>query len=137
MTEERTTLWKALMQAKCPRCRRGEVYKKGGIWKKMYPQCSHCNLYYERHPGYFYTAMYVSYALSVAELTALAIAILVLSGGSDSIPLYLGIIIPSILFLAPVNYKYSRVIQMYFLDPGLKYNPKYDRSFLSESREDS
>lgn len=127
MDEEKTSLWKALIQAKCPRCRRGKMFKPGGIWKKMYDQCSHCGLHYERHPGYFYVAMYVSYALSVAELITFTVAIIIFSGGSDNIALYLGIIIPAIFLLAPINYKYSRVIHMYFLDPGLRYEPKYDK----------
>jgi uncharacterized protein (DUF983 family) len=33
---------------------------------KMHEKCSHCGLKYQMEPSFFYGAMYVSYALSVA-----------------------------------------------------------------------
>ena len=43
-------------------------------WKgnAMHNQCPHCDLTFEIEPGYFYAAMYVSYALNVAEAVSLA-----------------------------------------------------------------
>src|SRR5690606_28453706 len=55
----------AALKARCPRCRTGALfvgntYGKGS--QKMHANCPHCNLRYEREPGYFYVAMFVSYA---------------------------------------------------------------------------
>lgn len=114
----------AVMHAKCARCRQGDMFKPGIINQKMYLRCSECDLFYERHPGYFYVSMFVSYALSVAEIITLGVATYVLSGGSENVYLYLGVIIVATLLLSPFNFKFSRVLQMHFLDPGLKYNPE-------------
>ncbi|MFC6099273.1 DUF983 domain-containing protein [Olivibacter domesticus] len=113
----------AMLKGKCARCRKGNMFK-GPFSNVMYEQCDHCGLTFERNPGYFYTAMYVTYVFNVAEIITLGVATSVLSGGSDNPWLYVGIIIPSILLLAPLNYRYSRIIQMYWLDPNLKYKPE-------------
>jgi len=97
---------------------------KGPLSNKMYDHCSHCGLTFERNPGYFYTAMYVTYVFNVAEIITLGVLTFMLSGGSDNPWLYLAIIIPGILLLSPLNFRYSRIIQMYWLDPTLKYDPR-------------
>lgn len=124
---ENTSLKYALTHSKCARCRRGDMFRPGFLNQKMYERCSHCDLFYERHPGYFWVAMYVSYALSVAEIVAIGIATYVFSGGSDNVYLYLGTILTSVLLLAPFNFKLSRVLHMHFFDPGLRYEPRYDK----------
>ncbi len=122
--DEKVSLGKALLGAKCVRCRKGNMFKAGLMSQKMHKRCPYCNLFFERHTGYFYVSMFVSYALSVAEIIILGVATYVLSGGSESVYLYLGIIIGAIIVLAPFNYRYSRVLHMYFLDPGLRYQPE-------------
>ncbi len=116
---------KALWNAKCVRCRKGNMFRPCMMSQKMYVRCPHCDLFFERHPGYFWVSMFVSYAMGVAEIVALGIATFVLSGGSENVYLYLGIIISAIVLLAPFNFRYSRVLHMYFLDPGLKYQPEF------------
>lgn len=115
----------ALLNAKCARCRKGDMFKPGFINQKMYERCAECDLFYERHPGYFYVSMFVSYAFSVAQVVTLSIATYVLSGGSENPVLYLVIILGATLLLSPFNFKFSRVLQMHFLDPGLKYQPDF------------
>lgn len=122
---ELVPIGKALWNAKCVRCRKGNMFKPGIMSQKMYARCPHCDLFYERHPGYFWVSMFVSYAMGVAEIIALSVATFILSGGSENVYLYLGIIISAIIVLAPFNFRYSRVLHMYFLDPGLKYQPEF------------
>lgn len=55
---------------KCPKCHQGDVFtfKNPFNYKsfsKMNETCSHCHHKYEKEPGFFYGAMYVSYALMV------------------------------------------------------------------------
>ena len=113
----------ALMNAKCARCRKGDMFKPGFINQKMHERCPECDLFYERHPGYFYVSMFVSYAFSVAQVVTLGVATYVLSGGSENPYLYLGVIMGATVLLSPFNFKFSRVLHMHFLDPGLKYQP--------------
>ena len=98
----------------------------------MNKTCPHCGLTFEREPGYFYVAMLVSYAMFVAEMITLAIGINVLTGGSRNPWLYIGIILPAAFFLSPFNFRYSRVILLYWLTPDLHYHPE-----LSGDKEDA
>jgi len=55
---------------KCPNCHNGNVFKfKNPFFlkkfDKMNDNCSHCGHKFEKEPGFFYGAMYVSYALMV------------------------------------------------------------------------
>lgn len=121
---ELVPIGKAMWNAKCVRCRKGDMFKPGIMSQTMHKRCPYCDLFYERHPGYFYVSMFVSYAMAVAEIITLGVATSVLSGGSENVYLYLVIILSAIVLLAPFNYRYSRVLHMYFLDPGLKYEPE-------------
>ncbi len=140
MTEEiheSISLKYALLNAKCARCRKGSMFKPGLINSKMHVRCLHCDLFFERHPGYFYVSMFVSYALAVAEIIILGVATYILSAGSENVYLYLGIILSAVVLLAPFNFKFSRVLHMHFLDPGLKHQPEFaiKRSKGSEKKE--
>lgn len=115
----------AAVKAKCPRCRRGDLFENsmyGFKGQKMHKKCSHCHLVYEREPGYFYVAMFVSYALNVAELVTFGVATYILTGNLDNPWLYLIVLFSGAIILAPFNYRYSRVILMYWLSPGLRFD---------------
>lgn len=122
---ERVSQRYALVHSKCVRCRQGDMFKPGFLNQRMYERCPSCDLFYERQPGYFYVAMFVSYALGVAEMIALGIATAVFSGGSNNVYLYLAVIFIGVILLAPFNFRFSRVLHMHFLDPKLKYKPGY------------
>ncbi|MGH7782436.1 MAG: DUF983 domain-containing protein [Candidatus Binatia bacterium] len=51
------------VRLRCPRCGVGQLYAKPF---KMYDNCSHCDLKFEREQGYFIGAMYINYAATVA-----------------------------------------------------------------------
>jgi len=87
----------------------------------MREKCPHCNLTFEIEPGYFYAAMYVSYAMNVAEAVTLAVATYVFTGNLSSPWLYLGVILGGCLLLAPFNYRYSRILMLYWLSPKIHY----------------
>jgi uncharacterized protein (DUF983 family) len=128
-TNEQTqnnSLMPALIACKCPRCRVGKVYEKGPYSlsdRKILPKCSHCGLIYEKEPGYFYAAMYVGYAFVIAELVTAALAVAVLTH-SENPWLYTGVMLSLVLVLSPFNYRYSRMLLLYFLTPGLRYHPE-------------
>ncbi|MXV49389.1 DUF983 domain-containing protein [Pedobacter sp. HMF7647] len=126
-----TTKFNAILHAKCPRCRRGDLFATsmyGFKVQHMHEHCPHCGLRYEIEPGYFYAAMYVSYALNVAEMVTLGVATYVLSGkiDFDNFWLYIATVIGGSIVLAPFNYRYSRVLLLHLLSPKVHYNAAYD-----------
>jgi uncharacterized protein (DUF983 family) len=120
----------AMLHAKCPRCRRGDMFS-GGVYNfgsnKIFDRCPHCNLYYEIEPGYFYAAMYVSYALNVMEGLCIVALTYTITQNSTSPWLYIGTILTGLLFLSPINFRYSRVLLLYWLSPKINYQPHLDK----------
>ena len=129
---KKTTKFYAIIKGKCPQCRRGNIFS-GTIYgfniQRTNYKCSHCNQRFEIEPGYFYAAMYVSYAMNMVEMIAMGFATYYLSGGRldfDSLWLYVGVIFLGSLLLSPLNYRYSRIILLQWLSPKIKYNKDYD-----------
>lgn len=116
--------FKAAVHAKCPRCRTGNMFANsmyGFTGQKMNEFCPHCNLKFEREPGYFYVAMFVSYAMNVAQMVTLAVATYILTGSMNAW-LYVGILLGVSVVLSPFNFRYSRVALLYWLTPGLHFS---------------
>ncbi|SFD09150.1 Protein of unknown function [Spirosoma endophyticum] len=85
----------------------------------MYEHCPHCGLRYEVEPGYFVGAMYVSYAISGG--VALVIGFLLFYFGGDPEGwVYAAVVAPVMLIIAPINFRISRVIWLYYV-AGIKY----------------
>lgn len=116
--------WKAALDSRCPRCRTGYMFT-GRIYglksQKMNETCPHCLLKFEQRPGHFYVAMFVSYAMSVAEMIGACLIIYLMTGNGDSFWLYAISAILTVFLLAPVNYRYSRIILLYWLTPGINF----------------
>ncbi|MEQ7798580.1 DUF983 domain-containing protein [Pedobacter sp. ASV1-7] len=131
--EKKTSKLYAIVHSKCPHCRRGDIFT-GSLYgfniQHTNTHCPHCGQRFEIEPGYFYAAMYISYAMNCAELITLSIATYILSGGYlefDAFWLYVGVIFTGTLLLSPFNYRYSRVILLHWLSPKIKYNAYYDK----------
>jgi uncharacterized protein (DUF983 family) len=123
----------ALLTGKCPHCRRGAIFT-GSIYgfnvQRTNYKCAHCGQRFEIEPGYFYAAMYVSYAMNMVEMITMGFATYYLSNGRldfDSLWLYVGVIFLGSLFLSPLNYRYSRIILLHLLSPKIKYNANFDK----------
>lgn len=128
--EQQIPAFSAMIHAKCPRCRRGNMFANsmyGFKAQKMNDNCPHCNLRFEREPGYFYVAMFVSYAFNVAQMVTAGILTYMITGNTENPWLYMATIFPFVFILAPFNYRYSRVILLYYLTPGLRYIPEMSR----------
>ncbi len=130
--KDEPSVWRAALDAKCPRCRTGAMFvgdTYGLKPQKMNEYCPHCLLKFEQRPGHFYVSMFISYAMSVAETIAACLATFIIVGDSGSVWLYLTVVFIAIFALAPFNYRYSRVILLFWLTPGIRYNPE-----LAENR---
>jgi len=123
------TQWSAIVNAKCPRCRVGNVFTGptyGFRIQKMNEVCPHCQLKFEREPGYFYVSMFVSYALNVAEMITVSVAAYVfgLQLEYQNLWYFVAILFGTTVLFSPFNYRYSRIILLYWLSPGLHYEPE-------------
>ncbi|MDE0031367.1 MAG: DUF983 domain-containing protein [Deltaproteobacteria bacterium] len=104
----------AIIRERCPRCATGPIFAR---LFKMNRRCPVCGLEFEREQGYFVGAMYFSYALAVAAVLPIIVAMLLLGFTAASI------YIVSCLFLvvvSPFLFRYSRVLWIYLdqvIDP--------------------
>ena len=118
----------AMLHAKCPRCRKGNMFATsmyGFQLQKMNKACPYCGFVFEQEPGYFYVSMFASYALNVAEMVAVVVAIYTLTHNTESAWLYISIILGVSFILSPFNFRYSRVMLLYWLTPKrVKYHPE-------------
>jgi uncharacterized protein (DUF983 family) len=97
-----------MLLVRCPRCRSGPVFR--GL-VDMYEKCPRCSYRFEREPGYFTGAMYVSYALAVPTYAGLCLLVHLLRPGWSELAVFGG---AAVVFsaLAPVLFRYSRVLWM-------------------------
>ncbi len=110
MTPTAPQKWLALLRMRCPRCCEGKIYLRG---MTMNPRCPACNLLFEREPGYFMGALYISYALAIVILLfGLWIGSLLLPDLDLGwiVLLAAGCFVP----LVPMVTRYSRVIWIFF-----------------------
>lgn len=125
----KTSKISAIINAKCPKCRRGKIFSGsayGFNLQKTNVNCSHCGMRFEIEPGYFYGAMYVSYVFVVGEMLTIGLLTYLITGNDKSPWLYISSILGSILILTPLNYRYSKVLLLHILTPKIKYYPEYD-----------
>ncbi|MDM1295170.1 DUF983 domain-containing protein [Sphingobacterium sp. N143] len=131
-----TSKFHAMIHSKCPKCHVGNVFE-GKVYslhkQQMNEVCPHCGVKYEVEPGYFYAAMYVSYALSVAQTVTVSIAIAILTR-SESPWLYIAGLALTILIFSPFNFRYARLILLHFLTPKISYDPRYELALEAENK---
>ncbi len=106
---------KAILQLKCANCRQGNVFRKP---LRMYEECPHCGIHFEREDGYFMMAVFVGYVMSFfIVVPALAVLYWTIR---PSIWGYLIGATVALLLAAPLIFHYARVVWMYIdqlLDP--------------------
>ena len=102
---------------KCPKCNKGSVFITNNPYAlkrfdKMHDKCSCCGETFEKEPGFFFGAMYVSYAL-MAGWFMVTWAIDTFFVHSQTWQ-YLTFIVSSIVVLMPVTFRTSRLIWLNF-----------------------
>jgi len=117
--------FRAGLEGKCPRCHKGRIFTfpLWKIWKFYHTNesCSNCQLKYEVEPGFFYGAMYISYAINVAILITEGVLLYWLDLLKGNLIFYL---VPStVIFLLPFIFRFSRMIFLYWFG-GIKYDKK-------------
>jgi uncharacterized protein (DUF983 family) len=74
--------FKDILDHRCPRCRVGKIFHHSIFlgFPKMFESCSVCHLRYEREPGYFLGAMYISYGLGLPVIALFAALLWAVTG---------------------------------------------------------
>lgn len=112
-----------VIEGRCPQCRQEHLFMTGPYTLKfleMHKTCGSCDLQYEREPGFFFGAMFISYAFSVGIVLVTG-ALVFFIGSDPSTSTYIIWVIAVSLFLYPINFRYSRILFLH-LFAGMKYD---------------
>jgi uncharacterized protein (DUF983 family) len=116
----------AFLGGKCPRCRSSKIFTHSFYnlfhFSEVHANCPKCGVKIEPEPGFFWGAMYFSYAINVA-ISVIAGFTLFFIFGDPELWVYIAVIVPTILILTPPMTRFSRLMMMYVIAPYRKYNP--------------
>jgi uncharacterized protein (DUF983 family) len=117
----------SILKNRCPVCQEGQPFKYGTYssrFSKMEDECESCGHKYEIEQGFFYGAMYVSYAITVAIMVAMIVATYVLfpSAGAGA---YIAAVVIGVFAFIPISFRGSRLIWMSLFS---KYRGKEEAS---------
>ena len=103
----------SIFRMKCPRCHEGEFFEahpyKLGKAGDLHTNCPKCGLKYSKEPGFYYGAMYVAYALTVALFVTIWVSAN-LFFENVSAGIQIGLVIFSTIVLSPYLYALSKII---------------------------
>ncbi|GAB3843090.1 DUF983 domain-containing protein [Hymenobacter jeollabukensis] len=115
----------AFANQRCPRCHQGRVFKTSALnlahFQDMHQACPVCHQHYEPEPGFYWGAMYISYAFSVAIVVAVGIATYVLGHDPDAW-VYITAVAVTTLLMVPLSFRFSRLVMLH-LFAGIDYDP--------------
>ncbi|MES2512549.1 MAG: DUF983 domain-containing protein [Bacteroidota bacterium] len=109
------SLFMSIMREKCPNCGKGDVYAKKTRFLElpvMKDNCEVCHYHFDREPGYFLGAMYISYGLAVLQGILTFVLLRTFLPKIDTIWVVL-IILAVISAFSMKNYKLSRIIYIH------------------------
>ncbi len=119
-------IFASLLSGCCPKCRTGKVFshKVYAImnYSSVKDNCPSCGVKFETEPGFFWGAMYFSYALNVG-ISIITGFVLFFVFGDPEFWIYITVIVPLILLLTPPMVRFSRLLMMYVASPYRKYQP--------------
>ncbi len=106
----------SILKGKCPSCEKSGIFHTSGNLllfqiPKINDRCKKCNFKFEKEPGFFFGAMFVSYALAVAEFIGAFLLSHFIFGRSLLVS-FLVIVLIAILF-STINFRLSRTIWIY------------------------
>ncbi len=111
----KSNLFKRVLQNKCPNCGEGKVFKKStGIIRMpiMFEKCEKCTYKFDREPGYFLGALYISYGFAVLQ-AIIAFVICYALFPSLSTFWQISIILFTLLIFAKTNFKIARILYIH------------------------
>ena len=105
---------KSILTFHCPKCRKGNLFQTGSLIRpgslfKMHTHCPHCHQSFEPEPGFYFGAMFVSYAINTALFIA-AWVVLIFIYPAYSLSLLLGLLTAVVILGLPFTFRLSRSI---------------------------
>jgi uncharacterized protein (DUF983 family) len=113
MVQPGQSRWRAIVGQRCPRCLQGKVY--AGVLR-MNANCPVCDHHFEREPGYFLGAMYISYPMSVL-LIALTLWAITWLWPDLRLEWAVLLTVPVLIIFVPAIVRWSRVLWMHWDPP--------------------
>lgn len=74
--------------------------------------CSHCEATFEPEPGFYFGALYVSYAFTCAIFAAVSVVLYYTVNPPEWV--YITAVIGSAVLFIPVSFRYSRILFLYW-----------------------
>jgi uncharacterized protein (DUF983 family) len=121
---------KSVAECRCPHCRIGSMFKHSA-WQLhkatlMHENCLHCGFKFEIEPGFFWGAMYISYAFGVVISILFGMLAYYLFNDPD-LWVYMVVIFTPLLILSPLSMRYSRVLMLYLFGEVSYKSPEEKR----------
>lgn len=113
--QKKENLFFSILHEKCPNCNKSYVYyptKSIFHIPKMKVKCDCCSYKFDREPGYFLGAMYISYAIAVF-LGIVTFVLLYFLFPNLSFNWIIAILAFVMIATAKKNYKLSRIIYIH------------------------
>lgn len=115
----------SFLMCTCPRCGKDKVFKYSPFkftgFTDTKDACDNCKLDYAPEPGFFFGAMYWSYAILVGIIVIMAVSFNLL--GIFDYAMYA--IPATIILLLPFIFRYSRMLMLYVVYP-IMFREKFD-----------
>lgn len=124
---------KSILTFHCPRCRKGNLFQNGSLLRpeslfKMYTHCPHCAQSFEPEPGFYFGAMFVSYAINTALFIAAWVGLTILYP-DYTLTMLLGLLTAVVILALPLTYRLSRSI---WLAIFVRFDPRAAQKSGSE-----
>ncbi len=118
---------KSVIGTKCPSCRKESLFAypiyRMDKMLKMHKTCPSCQQDFVQEPGFYFGAMYFSYAFTIAIMVFFGVGYNVLFAPKEVLPILLFVFIPALIF-SPFNYRLSRSLMLYVFGRIRKVDPK-------------
>ena len=98
---------KSILTFQCPRCRKGNLFQNGSLLRpgSLFKMHTH----FEPEPGFYFGAMFVSYAINTALFIAAWVGLTILYP-DYTLTMLLGLLTAVVILALPLTYRLSRSI---------------------------
>ncbi|MCF6214126.1 MAG: DUF983 domain-containing protein [Flavobacteriaceae bacterium] len=101
-----------IFKNKCPQCHNGDFFIESNMFTfknvlKIHERCSNCHLKYMIEPSFFYGAMYITYALTIAVAFVISLMGYLMGLSFIGVLIFISIILT---ILSPLSLRLSRLI---------------------------
>jgi uncharacterized protein (DUF983 family) len=105
----------AVWRGKCPRCKKGDIFHypltRISKFSEMNSHCPQCQVSFTPEPGFYFGALFISYAFNVAIMVTISILLYFFIHPPDWV-YGASLVTVSIIFI-PFSFRYSRILFLY------------------------